>query len=73
MMTDQMLAVALSHRLGLAVFSAASSEANDENQLPWVSFPRLRSYQAIWLYLWFTPSLRDVEDLLAERGVTQSY
>ena len=25
--------------------------------------------QAIWLYLRFTLSLRDVEDLLAERGV----
>ena len=29
--------------------------------------------QAIWLYLRFTLSLRDVEDLLAERGVTVSY
>ena len=25
--------------------------------------------QAIWLYLRFTLSLRDVEDLLAERGI----
>src|SRR5271170_8108475 len=29
--------------------------------------------QAIWLYLRFTLSLRDVEDLLAERGVRVSY
>jgi putative transposase len=29
--------------------------------------------QAIWLYLRFTLSLRDVEDLLAERGITVSY
>ena len=29
--------------------------------------------QAIWLYLRFTLSLRDVEDLLAERGVAVSY
>src|ERR1700734_3406469 len=29
--------------------------------------------QAIWLYLRFTLSLRDVEDLLAERGVALSY
>ena len=29
--------------------------------------------QAIWLYLRFTLSFRDVEDLLAERGVTVSY
>ena len=30
-------------------------------------------HQAIWLYLRFTLSLRDVEDLLAERGVSVSY
>ena len=29
--------------------------------------------QAIWLYLRFTLNLRDVEDLLAERGVAVSY
>jgi putative transposase len=29
--------------------------------------------QAIWLYLRFTMSLRDVEDLLAERGIMVSY
>jgi len=29
--------------------------------------------QAIWPYLRFTLSLRDVEDLLAERGVAVSY
>ena len=29
--------------------------------------------QAIWLYLRFTLSLRDVEDLLAERGIAVSY
>ena len=28
--------------------------------------------QAIWLYLRFTLSLRDVEDLFAERGVAVS-
>src|SRR5450631_2479379 len=28
---------------------------------------------AIWLYLRFTLSFRDVEDLLAERGITVSY
>ncbi len=27
----------------------------------------------VWLYLRFTLSLRDVEDLLAERGVAVSY
>jgi hypothetical protein len=30
-------------------------------------------HQAIWLYLRFIRSLRDVEDLLAERGVAVSY
>jgi transposase-like protein len=29
--------------------------------------------QAMWLYLRFTLSFRDVEDLLAERGITVSY
>jgi transposase-like protein len=28
---------------------------------------------AVWLYLRFTLSLRDVQDLLAERGITVSY
>ncbi len=36
-------------------------------------FPPLIIQQAIWLYLRFTLSFRDVEDLLAERGVAVSY
>ena len=32
-------------------------------------FPPEIIQQAIWLYLRFTLSLRDVEDLLAERGI----
>jgi putative transposase len=36
-------------------------------------FPPEIIHQAIWLYLRFTLSFRDVEDLLAERGVTVSY
>src|SRR5580698_6412811 len=36
-------------------------------------FPPEIIHQAIWLYLRFTLSLRDVEDLLAERGVPVSY
>ena len=36
-------------------------------------FPPAIIQQAIWLYLRFTLSLRDVEDLLAERGVALSY
>src|SRR5277367_6478980 len=36
-------------------------------------FPPEVIRQAIWLYLRFTLSLRDVEDLLAERGIVVSY
>jgi transposase-like protein len=36
-------------------------------------FPPEIIQQAIWLYLRFALSLRDVEDLLAERGITVSY
>ena len=36
-------------------------------------FPPEIIQQAIWLYLRFTLSLRDVEELLAERGVAVSY
>ncbi len=36
-------------------------------------FPPDIIHQAIWLYLRFTLSLRDVEDLMAERGVAASY
>jgi putative transposase len=36
-------------------------------------FPPEVIQQAIWLYLRFSLSFRDVEDLLAERGITVSY
>jgi putative transposase len=36
-------------------------------------FPPEIIQQAIWLYLRFMLSLRDVEDLLAERGISVSY
>jgi len=36
-------------------------------------FPPEITQQAIWLYLRFTLSFRDVEDLLADRGVAVSY
>ena len=36
-------------------------------------FPAEIIHQAIWLYLRFTLSFRDVEDLLAERGIAVSY
>ena len=34
--------------------------------------PEVISY-AVWLYFRFTPSLRDVEELLAQRGIGVSY
>jgi transposase-like protein len=36
-------------------------------------FPPVVIQQAVWLYLRFTLSYRDVEDLLAERGLNVSY
>jgi putative transposase len=36
-------------------------------------FPPEIIHRAIWLYLRFTLSFRDVEDLLAERGIAVSY
>jgi len=36
-------------------------------------FPPEIIQHAIWLYVWFTLSFRDVEDLLAERGILVSY
>jgi putative transposase len=36
-------------------------------------FPAEIIHQAIWLYLRFTLSFRDVEDLLAERGLAVYY
>jgi putative transposase len=36
-------------------------------------FPPEVIHQSIWLYLRFTLSFRDVEDLLAERGISVSY
>ena len=36
-------------------------------------FPRDVIQRAVWLYLRFSLSYRDVEDLLAERGITVAY
>jgi transposase-like protein len=36
-------------------------------------FPNAIIQHAIWLYLRFTLSLRDVEELLAERGIVVTY
>ena len=50
-----------------------ASQRDDENRYHGYRFPPEIIQQAIWLYLRFTLSLRDVEDLLAERGITISY
>jgi len=36
-------------------------------------FPPVIIQHAVWLYLRFTLSYRDVEDLMAERGIEVSY
>ncbi len=36
-------------------------------------FPREIVQRAVWLYVRFTLSFRDVEELLAERGIGVSY
>jgi transposase-like protein len=36
-------------------------------------FPPDIIQRAVWMYLRFTLSFRDVEELLAERGITVSY
>ena len=36
-------------------------------------FPRDIIQRSVWLYLRFTLSYRDVEELLAERGITVTY
>jgi putative transposase len=37
------------------------------------SFPRDIIQRAVWMYLRFTLSFRDVEELLAERGIQVTY
>ena len=54
-------------------FKCGIAKEHDTNQLLLISVPSEIIPQAIWLYLRFTLSFRDVEDLLAERGVVVSY
>jgi len=66
--------MALSRRLG----GCGSSGCPVANRMKRISysgyrFPPAIIQQAIWLYVRFTLSLRDVEDLLAERGIAVSY
>ena len=51
----------------------ALAKGHEEDQLRRYRFPPEIIQQAIWLYVRFTLSFRDVEDLLAERGIMVSY
>src|SRR6266404_3470166 len=66
--------LALSRRLG-GCESSGRPVANRMKRMSYSGYrvPPEIIQQAIWLYLRFTLSLRDVEDLLAERGITVSY
>jgi transposase-like protein len=46
--------------------------ANDNHRSLVTNFPAIIRH-AVWLYVRFTLSFRDVEDLLAERGLDVSY
>jgi hypothetical protein len=72
--TDECRHRALSRRPGCCS-SCGRPVGNRMNRISYSGyrFPPEIIQQAIWLYLRFTLSLRDVEDLLAERGITVSY
>jgi putative transposase len=46
---------------------------DDVAHYPRYRFPPAIISHAVWLYYRFTLSFRDVEDLLAQRGITVSY
>jgi transposase-like protein len=46
---------------------------NDVIRYPRYRFPPAIIRHAVWIYYRFTLSFRDVEDLLAHRGITVSY
>src|SRR4029450_1272204 len=51
----------------------SSRMLNDLVRYPRYRFPPAIISHAVWLYYRFTLSFRDVEDLLAHRGITVSY
>jgi hypothetical protein len=53
---------------GLGLRGGRIAHADEQDQLQRVPIPAEIIQQAIWLYLRFTLGLRDIEDLLAERG-----
>ena len=66
--------MALSRRLGTCDPSGGSvARRMKKIDYDGYRFPPEIIQQAIWLYFRFTLSLRDVEDLLAERGMAVSY
>ena len=62
-------------RRGWACRSVTSAVTIDDAKISYSGyrFPPEIIQQAIWLYVRFTLSFRDVEDLLAERGIVVSY
>src|SRR4051812_21239226 len=63
---------------GIVTLRAVATRIGDGRLMQSVSYARHRFppvviQHAIWLYLRFTLSYRDVEDLLAERGLDVSY
>jgi putative transposase len=55
------------------MYAGALAEAMRTISYAGYRFPPEVIHQAIWLHLRFTLSFRDVEDLLAERGIAVSY
>ncbi len=55
------------------MYARAEAEGMRKISYAGYRFPLEVIHQAIWLYLRFTLSFRDVEDLLAERGIAVSY
>src|ERR1700720_270518 len=58
---------------GLPPMTCSRTIRDDQISYSGYPFPPEIIQQAIWLYVRFTLSFRDVEDLLAERGITVSY
>ena len=57
----------------LAGACAARYIAKRMQKISYAGYPPEVIHQAIWLYLRFTLSFRDIEDLFAERGIVVSY
>jgi hypothetical protein len=58
---------------GLRLRRRFASQGDEQNQLSRLSLSVRIIQHAVWLYFRFTLSLRDVEDMLAERGILVSY